>query len=100
LVAGTIFKGDTWVTSAPSDRRGSVPKGRIRLSAFGRDAYLGEAVIAVRDAIRKLEGVIRSGGLRPEAVDEPYERTMRDFFVASGAYVVFQTKRPSSDGTD
>ncbi len=72
-VAGTEFKGSTWVFAGPVNAVPRTDTRRIRLLHSDTTFYLGRAVADMFEAVGHLEEVVRSGALRlvGEAVNRP-----------------------------
>jgi hypothetical protein len=65
MSAGSDCVGDEWFFIGPLRLPISVPAGRIRLNAFGRQVYLGHTVMSIAEAVRMLEDEIRDNRMRP-----------------------------------
>ena len=65
---GTVFVGDEWFFIGPMKLPFPVPEGCIRLNAFGKEVYLGRAVEAVREAVRKLTSELATGNVKPHSI--------------------------------
>ncbi len=65
MTAGSDYVGDRWLFIGPAALPFEVPAGRVRLNAFGRQAYLGRTVQALASAVEALAGEISCAAMRP-----------------------------------
>jgi hypothetical protein len=97
LVGGSEYVGDKFFFIGPAELPYSVPAGRIRLNAFGRQVYLGRTVHCLAEAVEHLCGDIRSGAMR--AIGSPATERRGADSVMEGALEVLVSRSPSNPET-
>lgn len=61
---GSEYVGDEWLFIGPGRLPFLVPRARVRLTAIGRQVYLGRCVQAVLQAARHIDKELRNGHVR------------------------------------